>query len=413
MKVGIIGAGFSGLAAAVDLVDKGIEVMIWEKEKSVGGLGGGFKEKGWKWSLDRYYHHIFSGDKEVIGMANKVGAGLMWGLPKSNSWIDDKEWQLDSPVSVLKFQPMGLWGRLRMGTGLAILKIIVNGEWLEKYKVVNVLPWLIGKEGYEKIWERMLMAKFGKYIDRVSMSWFWARVAKRTQKLGYFKKGFENLAEKMADYVKNLKGEIRLGEGVEKVEKSGKGWKINGEKVDAVLVTTPAPVAKKWWKEIRIPKIDYLWGQTLILEMDKSVIDGYWLNVLEKEWPFLVLVEQTNFINKKYYGDKYIVYLGNYLENDDKKLKMSNNELLDLYLPYIKKINPKFKKTWIKRKWRFQNNYAQPVFPVNYSKQLPNIKTKTPGVYMANMNMVYPWDRGVNYAVELGRKAANIILESS
>ena len=297
-----------------------------------------------------------------------------------------------------------------MGLGLAVLKIIVNGEWLEKCRVVDVLPWLIGKEGYRKIWERMLTAKFGKYIGRVSMSWFWARVAKRTQKLGYFEGGFESMAEKMASHVKDLKGEVRLGEGVEKVEKSGKGWKINGEKVDAVLVTTPAPVAKRWWKEIKIPKIDYLWGQTLILEMKESVIDGYWLNVLEKEWPFLVLVEQTNWIEKKNYGGKMMVYLGNYLEDGDGRLKMEKKELLNLYWPYLKKINGKIEKNWVSKSWKFQSPFAQPVFPINYSQKKPQIKTGVDGVYMANMSMVYPYDRGVNYAVEIGQRAVKRIL---
>lgn len=410
MKVGIIGAGFTGLATAVELVDKGVEVVVWEKEKIVGGLGGGFKEKGWKWSLDRYYHHIFSGDKEVIGMAKKVGAGLIWSLPKSNSWVDGKEWQLDSPISVLKFEPISLWGRLRMGMGLAVLKIIVDGEWLEKYRVIDVLPWLIGKEGYKKIWERMLAAKFGKYVNQVSMSWFWVRVAKRTQKLGYFEEGFESLARKMADYVKSSGGKMRMGEGVEKIRKSGNGWEINGEKVDLVLMTVPAPIAKKLFKGIEIPKIDYLWGQTLILEMKKSLIDGYWLNILEKGWPFLVLVEQTNWIKKENYGGKVLVYLGNYLENGDKRLGMKKEELLKLYWPYLKKINGKIEKKWVGKSWKFQSPFAQPVFPVNYSRKKPELRTEENGVYMANMSMVYPYDRGVNYAVEIGQRAAKRIL---
>ncbi len=410
MKVGIVGAGFTGLTAAVELIDEGIEVVVWEKEKFLGGLGSGFKEKGWQWSLDHYYHHIFSGDKEAIGMAEKVGASLIWGLPKTNSWIDGREWQLDSPVSVLKFGPMSLWGRLRMGAGLAVLKVIVNGEWLEKYRVVDILPRLIGKEGYEKIWRKMLMAKFGRYINQVSMSWFWARVAKRTQKLGYFEEGFDQLAVKMADYVKKSGGKIILGEEVEGIEKSGDGWKINGEKVDLVLVTTPAPVAKKMFEKIEIPKVDYLWGQTLILELKKSLINGYWLNILERDWPFLVLVEQTNWMKKESYGGKVMVYLGNYLENEDDRLKMEKEELLKFYWPYLKKICPEIKKEWIIRSWKFQSPFAQPVFPVNYSRKKPEIKTKEDGVYMANMSMVYPYDRGVNYAVEIGQKAAKEIL---
>lgn len=410
MKVGIIGAGFTGLAAAVELVDKGVEVVVWEKERFVGGLAGGFKEKGWRWSLDRYYHHIFSGDKEAIEVAKKVGACLIWGLPKSNSWIDGSEWQLDSPMSVLKFGPMSLWGKLRMGMGLAVLKVIVNGEWLEKYRVVDILPRLIGKEGYKKIWERMLVAKFGRYIGKVSMSWLWARVAKRTQKLGYFEGGFEKLAMKMVDYVKNSGGKMRIGEEVKIVKKGDSGWEVNGEKVDLLLVTTPAPVAKKLIEKIEIPRIDYLWGQTLILEMKRSLIDGYWLNILEKDWPFLVMVEQTNWVKKKNYGGKVLIYLGNYLEDGDKRLQMGKEELLKLYWPYLKKINGKIEKKWISKSWKFQSPFAQPVFPVNYSQKKPGLKIEEDGVCLANMSMVYPYDRGVNYAVEIGQRAAKRIL---
>ena len=406
MKVGVIGAGFAGLAAAVELVDAGEKVIVWEKEKEVGGLALGFKEKGWKWSLDRYYHHVFAGDDEVLRMVDKVGGRMIWGKPESNSWVGGKEWQLDSPMSVLAFKPMSLWGRLRMGLGLAVLKVIRKGMWLEKYRVVDVLPWLIGKEGYEVIWKKMLKAKFGKYMDKVSLCWFWARIVKRTKKLGYFEEGFDGLAEKMVDYVRKNGGEVRLGEEIEKIKRKGEGWLVNGEEVDLVLATTPAPVIERLFSGVRVPKLDYLWGQTLILEMEKGMIEGYWLNVLEKDWPFLVLVEQTNWMKKKNYGGKVMVYLGNYLEEGDERLEMSKEELLKLYWPYLKKIKPEMERGWVKKIWKFQSPFAQPVFPVNYSQKKADLFSGMKGVYMANMSMVYPWDRGVNFAIEIGRRAA-------
>ena len=115
-------------------------------------------------------------------------------------------------------------------------------------------------------------------------------------------------------------------------------------------------------------------------------------------------------ILKKYYGNKHVVYLGNYLEDRDNRLKMSDEELLEIFLPYLKKINSNFRKSWITRKWKFQSPFAQPVFPVGYSKMVDGIKTDDPDYYVANMSMVYPWDRGVNFAVELGQKAAKMII---
>lgn len=419
MKVGIVGAGFTGLVAGYELLKAGHKVIIVEKEKKVGGLAGDFKPKDWNWGLEKYYHHIFSGDKEIISLANEVGWPAFFERPITNSLIGGKEKQLDSPLSLLKFDAISFWSRIRMGAGLAGLKIVKDGLYLEKYEVVDVLPKLVGKEGYEKVWKPLLVAKFGKFLPKVNMSWFWARVNKRTSDLGYFEKGFGGLAEKIAEEIEKMGGEIRLDTN----------YKGDKKEFDKVLFTIPAPIATDLTSEEpalgsavtqatkpseeRSSKIDYLWGQTLVLELEKSLMDGYWLNILEEKWPFLVVVEQTNFVDKKYYGGKHVVYLGNYLEDRDKRLEMSEEGLLGLYLPYLKKINPDFGEKWIRRKWKFQDPFAQPVFPVNYSKQLPSIRTKISGVYVANMSMVYPWDRGVNFAVELGQKAAKVMTTGS
>ena len=299
-----------------------------------------------------------------------------------------------------------------MGLGLLILKLVRNGLFLERWRVEDFLPGLVGEEGYEKVWKPLLAAKFGPYLPQVNMAWFWARVYKRTQSLGYFEGGFQALADKMALYIKNRGGKIRLGERVKSMKQDKKaGWWVNNEKFDKVLITTPAVSAEKLIGEkvAEIPKIDYLWAQTLVLELDKSLMKGYWLNILEKDWPFLVAVEQTNFVDKSHYGGKTIIYLGNYLAEGDKRLAINEEKLIKLFTPYLMKINPEFKQNWIKRSWCFEAAFAQPVFPVNYSQKLPGIKTALPNLFIANMSQVYPWDRGTNYAVELGQQAANLI----
>lgn len=388
MRIGIIGAGFTGLTAGFELSKAGHDVVIFEKERLVGGLAANFKPSGWKWGVEKYYHHIFFGDKEIINLAKKVGLPAFFKRPDTKSLIGGDEKQLDSPLSLLMFDKLSVLSRIHMGAGLAGLKLIKKGIKLEKYNVVEKLPKLVGNEGYKKVWEPLLMAKFGSYLPKVNMAWFWARIHKRTSRLGYFKGGFGKLAERIAEEIKKNGGEIKL-------ETQYK----TGDKFDKILNTTPA-----------VKKVDYLWGQTLLLELNQELMDGYWLNVLEKDWPFLVVVEQTNFVDKKYYDNKHVVYLGNYLEDKDNRLKMDDGELLKLFIPYLKKINPRFKKSWISRKWKFQSPFAQPVFPVNYSKIVDTIKTKDPNYYVANMSMVYPWDRGVNFAVELGQKAAKIII---
>ncbi len=415
MKIAVVGGGFTGLACALSLAEKKVEVVVYEETNSLGGLAGGVKMENWKWSLEYFYHHVFTNDKDVLGLAKKVGVETLIKKPVTTSFLNKKELQLDSPISVLKFSEMSIWGRLRMGMGLAILKLIPNGLFLEKYRVVDYLPKLIGKEGCEAVWEKLLRAKFGPFADRVNMAWFWTRVAKRTKNLGYFNEGFQSLADKTEKKIVEMGGRIVLGSEIASIRQDGttkNKWRIDNEEFDGVIITTPAPITDKLiGKEISsFPKIDYLWGQTVIMELKQKLINGYWMNILEKNWPFLVAVEHTNLIDKKYYGNNRVVYLGNYLPEESKQLQMTTEELITLYLPYLRKINRLFRKKWIKRVSVFRKPFAQPVFPINYSEELPKMKTKLAGLYLANMSMVYPFDRGTNYAVKMGNEVAKQVL---
>lgn len=406
MKIAVIGAGFVGLTAAYELTKKGHEVTVIESADKAGGLAVGFKPAGWDWGLEIFYHHIFSNDKEIIDLANEIGLPPVFRSPVTNSLVNGKQLRLDSPTSLLKFSELSIIDRLWMGLGLLMFKLIPNGQFLERFTVNKALPILVGPKGYRKVWEPLLDSKFGPFKGEVNLAWFWARVYKRTPDLGYFEGGFQALADKLVEKVVEGGGEVKLGEKIENIDQTFR------EKYDRVILTVPDPLVEKLTEIKREKKeINYLWGQTLILELDKSLMDGYWLNILEKDWPFLVAVEHTNFEDRSHYGNKTVVYLGNYLEKSDKRLELGDDDLLTSYLPYLKKINPEFDMGWITRKWRFKAPFAQPVFPTNYGSQI--LDPRLPigdNLYIANMSMVYPWDRGTNYAVEMGKKVAKEIL---
>jgi protoporphyrinogen oxidase len=207
----------------------------------------------------------------------------------------------------------------------------------------------------------------------------------------------------MAERIASLGGEIKLNCEFD-------FGKQNLKKYERVIVTTPAPIAEKITGMRVMPKIDYLWAQTLVLELNVSFMSEYWLNILEKDWPFLVVVEHTRFMSKSDYGGKNILYLGNYLEPDSPQLKMTKEELVKSYAPFLKRITPNFSLKSITDSYLFRANYAQPVFPINYSEQLKNINKQKNKIWFANMSMVYPYDRGTNYAVAIGKEVANLCL---
>jgi protoporphyrinogen oxidase len=73
MKIAIIGAGFGGMAAAYDLRKAGHEIVIYEAADHTGGLASGFKEPGWDWSVEQFYHHWFASDRHILGFIRELG----------------------------------------------------------------------------------------------------------------------------------------------------------------------------------------------------------------------------------------------------------------------------------------------------------------------------------------------------
>jgi hypothetical protein len=151
---------------------------------------------------------------------------------------------------------------------------------------------------------------------------------------------------------------------------------------------------------------------TLALTHQLSEEGYYWYNLPKSAgYPFLALVEHTNFVGPEHFGGDHIVYMGDYLEPDHEYFRLSQEDLLERFLPSLKKFNPHFERSWVRKTWLYRTPYAQPVPLINHSRNIPAIQTPVKGVFFASMSQVYPWDRGTNFAVEIGRKAAKLMLE--
>jgi protoporphyrinogen oxidase len=198
------------------------------------------------------------------------------------------------------------------------------------------------------------------------------------------------------------------------------------ESFDACLVTTSPALLSHMAPDL---PPDYL-GQLLNLKSMGAVVmtlalrrplltnGTYWLNIpadspdkSQNLIPFLALVEHTNYIDKSHYGGDHLIYCGDYVTPDHRYFTMSQAELEALFVGALHHINPNFGPDWVRQSWLFRAKYAQPVPLLNHSQNIPKIRTPLSGLYFASMSQVYPWDRGTNFAVEIGRRAARMMLE--
>ena len=148
MKIAVIGAGFTGLSSAYELVNKNHKVTVFEKDENPGGLAIGYKEKNWDWSLEKHYHHWFTNDNSVLDLAKKINYEVIIKRPKTSVFVKNKIYQLDSPISVLKFPLLSFFERLRMSAVIGFLKYDPFWKNLEKYRA---------SQFFQILWVKKLM----------------------------------------------------------------------------------------------------------------------------------------------------------------------------------------------------------------------------------------------------------------
>ncbi|MER7010590.1 NAD(P)/FAD-dependent oxidoreductase [Saccharopolyspora sp. NPDC000359] len=415
MRVGIVGAGATGLTAAYDAVKAGHDVTVLEASAELGGLAASIEVGGTP--LERFYHHSFRTDRAMIGLVEELGLGhLLWfHRPTTGVYADGQLHDFGTPQEMLRFPGFSVLDKLRFGASAAALKAVRDGQ---RFNSVRALEWMrrwAGRRVTESIWEPLLVGKFGMHAEQISMAWLWARIHYRTFELGYVHGGFEQVYRALLDAVTERGGKVEFNKPVATIRQPGATVLVgagdgSSYEFDQVIATVPQPV---FAKAAGVETDDVLWrnqylGATcFVLECDRSVIPHYWLNINDTAFPFLAVVEHTNMVDREEYGGRHIVYVGNYVPREDWRFTTDPAELLERYVPWLRKLNPDFDRSWI-QKWHFSKApFAQPIVTPEYRALIPGHRTQMPGVTLATMSQVHPQDRGQSYAIAMAHEVTD------
>ena len=445
-RVAVIGAGVAGLAAAHRLTAEGVACDVYERWPGLGGQAATL-DTGGGVLLERYYHHLFETDRHMRSLCDELGLAIDF-LPSSVAvFSGGRSHPFTTPLDLLRFEPLPLSARLRMGA--AVLRVRRSSE-LAPFERVTACEWItrhMGAPSWEVVWGPLLRGKFGDRAEEFSMAWIWSKLrirrgGSRTEVLGYPRGGFEPLFGALRERIEGGGGRVLIDRPAVSVARDGDGTLAvtpgapdsfrrghdprafeaagEAERYDAVVATVPNDVFASLLDPAlaaelapgyldRLEAIEYHATVCLVLELDRRFSPYYWTNVADPRLPFVGLIEQTNLVPPDEYAGRRFLYVANYVERSDPLYSMGLDEVLEAYDAGLRLANPDWDRAWIRNAWLFREPDAQPVVTVGYDRLVPPLETGAAGLLLANTTQVYPEDRGTNYAVRLGEEAAGAV----
>lgn len=426
----IAGGGFTGLTAAYALAKQGKSVCVLEADHTPGGLAGTF-EFGDGVTLEKFYHHWFNNDVFVPELVKELGMeGDVILLPtRTGMYFNGRMWKLSTPLDLLRFKALSLIDRIRLGLLVFQVRRIKDWKTIEHLSIREWLEQLAGKKVYKIVWEPLINSKFSVYAEAVNAVWMWKKLVLRGgtrndkggEELAYFKGGFGRLAEALAEGVRKHGGEVRYGARVTGMQtedkriialETAKG-PVQGDKF---LFTPALPIIADMFKNnanddwlTKLRRVRYLGNMCLVLRLKHSLSDTYWLNVNDPGFPFVGVIEHTNFDKPENYKGSHIAYLSRYLAVEDPVWAYTDEQYFEFALEHLKRMFPKIERSWVIEYAVWRSEYAQPVTERNYSQYVPGQETPYENGMISTMAQIYPEDRGTNYAIREGRRAAKAL----
>ena len=430
LDVIIVGGGFTGLTAGYVLSKLGKKVAVVEADATPGGLAGTFNFKDGV-HVEKFYHHWFNSDRHVTELVKELGLDNEISLhpTQTGMYFNGRIWKLSTPLDLLKFRALSFFDRLRLGFLVFQVRRLKDWKSIEHLSIREWLEPLCGSSVYKVVWDPLVKAKFSVFAESVSAVWMWKKLVLRggtrndkgKEELAYFKGGFGRLAQKLVDAIRKNGSECYFGCRVTSVEVKNaciSAIQTDQGRIEAKqFLFTPSfsiiaklmegSADKEWVESLR--RVKYLGNMCLVLRLTKSLSKTYWLNVNDPGFPFVGVIEHTNFDSPDNYCGSHIVYLSRYLAVEDPVWDYTDKEYFEFAMTHLKKMFPEIDGSWVVDYKVWRSEFAQPVTEKNYSDYVPRRKTPFNNVTISTMAQIYPEDRGTNYAIRDGRSAAELV----
>jgi protoporphyrinogen oxidase len=421
---GIVGGGLLGLTLALRLAQRGYRVTLLEAADHVGGLADAWQLGDVTW--DRHYHVTLQSDQHLRSLLRELqlDQDLRWSQTRTGFFVDGQLYSLSSVWGFLRFPPLGIFDKLRLGWTIWYASRLQDWKKLEQ---VSVADWLVrhsGRRTFERIWLPLLKAKLGNAWQRTSAAFIWATIqrmyaARRTgakrEMFGYLPGGYARTLGVLRQKLVELGVEIRTSSPVERIlEEDGRIDVILGAAdqltFDRVVVTTPAPVAARICSGLgaaetnRLLDVEYV-GIVCASLLMRQPLAGFYVTNITDPAPFTGVIEMSALVDPAEFGGKTLIYLPRYATADDSVWTKSDEEIRGDFLAALGRFYPSFSPNDV---LAFRISRVRQVFALstlNYSSRLPAIETSVPGLYVVTSAQIVNGTLNVNETVRLAESS--------
>ena len=410
MRVGIIGGGITGLTAAYWLLKAGHQATVFEGAPEVGGLASSMCVQG-TW-VDKFYHCILPSDMALLELVAELGLGenIYWQETEMGFLYRRRLYSLTSPWDLLRFSPLSVTDRLRLGVTGLYSRYLRDWHKLEK---VTAKEWLVrfcGERAFNTVWKPLLIFKFGDRWQEAPATYLWARVKRQgttrkgsssTELLAYVKGGFKLIIGTLADEVRRMGASIQTSTKVDSIETNGrriKGIWVDGKlhEFDKIISTVPIIQFLKLIDPsvlrdgFQHDGVAYQAAVCVLLVLKERLTKYYWIPAVDSGVSFSGIVETTNLVRREDLGGINLVYLINYVPRESTLFSMEPSALISRSAKELESVFPAFNSKRILEAHVSRAAFMEPVWTLNYSSRMPSRVLLDGSLFVMTTAQLYP-----------------------
>jgi protoporphyrinogen oxidase len=426
ISFGIVGGGFLGMTLALRLAKAGRSVTLYEAQQTLGGLASAWQLGDVVW--DRHYHVTSPADTYLLALLRELGLEheMRWEVTRTGFFVDGKLLSLSNVAEFLRFPPLSVTDKLRLGATILHASRIKDWRPLEEVSAVEWLTRWCGPRTVEKIWMPLLRAKLGDNFEKASAAFIWANIARmyaarrasaKRELFGFVPGGYARVLDRLGQKLADEGVRVELGQPVSRISPAAGGVEVRldgrTESFDNVVLTAAAPLCPRFVDGLtalelaRLQEVEYQGIICASLLLRRPLAGFYVTNITDAWVPFTAVIEMSALVGTHAFGDRSLVYLPRYVPPDHPDFALNDDEIKARFVEALGRMYPHFRQSDVLAFRISRVRYVFPISTLRYSARVPPLATSQRGLYLVNSSQIVNGTLNVNETLQLAHRAAD------